>query len=68
MELKRIFFVVWIGLVSFTSAIAQFSNPPEIDSMDNHRVGSGFSVVNSKYGTFNFSTYMMVMISMELFY
>lgn len=60
MELKRIVFVVWIGLASFVSALAQFSNPPEIDSMENHRVGSGFSIVKNKYRTFNFSPYVTV--------
>lgn len=52
--------ILLIAIIFFFPAVAQFSNPPEIDSTENHRVGSGFSIVNSKYATLRFSPFVTI--------
>jgi hypothetical protein len=60
MSSKYLFLFLLAGVTSFTSASAQIpSNPPDKeekkDSIEPHRPGSGFSLVNSKKGALIFS-------------
>jgi hypothetical protein len=57
---KKPYILLSAGLLIAARALAQFSDPPAIDSMDDHRVGAGFSVVKSKFATFNFSPYITI--------
>jgi hypothetical protein len=60
MGLRHLSFVTLLIGVFVIPATAQFSDPPEIDSTENHRVGSGFSVVNNKFATLRFSPFVTV--------
>jgi hypothetical protein len=52
--------IVFVSLVCSIPSQAQFSNPPEIDSMESHPVGSGFLIANSKYGNLRFAPYVTI--------
>jgi hypothetical protein len=59
---------LWVALLSLVISVVQATaqiaaNPREADSSntaDIHRPGTGFQLVNSKYGTFTFSPYVTI--------
>ncbi len=63
MNPKRLGLAIWIMMAYAGPAMAQaLSNPRENDVApeEEHRVGSGFPVIKSKFGTFNFSPYVTI--------
>lgn len=60
MQNVRIILTLLISVITISEALAQFSNPPEVDSTATHRVGAGFTIVKGKFGTLNFSPYVTI--------
>ncbi len=61
MNLKQTSIIFLIGIASITTSSAQLTDSPVVDSTpDQHRVGTGFSIINSKYATLNFSPYVTI--------